>query len=725
MPRVTRLRGYGRELGGLSAVLVVIAVAAMSARHAIPLGGYGQGVVAGASLALYAAGIVLIARNDGFVNLAHVQVGALAATLFATLVQGGTFLRWGGVVCPPCFDHVGGATRNAAYLLSLIVSLGVAAATGWLIHALVARRLRDAPVVVPTVATVFVVQLLAGVQGALPNFLLTKDQRDRDIVSGAVRAPVDATVRFGGALFHLADILTVVLAVVALAGLVAFLARSSTGRHIRAASDNRDRAQTLAIDVNRVGGRVWALAGLLSGTAAILGATNLGAKAVASGLAVTILVRILAVAVVARFASVLMAGVAALTIGVLDATVSLGFGTTLPVDGGLLIVITALLLIGGRSPETRAAAEQHTTWRATEEIQTSRSMVPAARTARRAAIAGGVIAAVAIPWLLSASQTTSVTVAGAFAIVGLSVLVLTGWAGQLSLGQFAFAAVGAWVAAVLHLPLLLALPAGAAAGGAAAVLVGLPALRLRGLALAVSTLAFALSVTAVLLNPRYLGQLVPPDVRRPSLLGLRLDDARTAYYVGLVLVGAVAAMALGMRRSAAARAMIAARDNERAAQSAGINLVRTRLLAFAIAGGIAAVGGVWFSVLQSGVPPEAFAPERSINLFVYAVIGGLGSVGGPLLGFAAYGVVSLLSSNATVISLAGGIGGLAVILAAPRGLVGILNDLQTSFGRRVERRAEMGRGAVDEQIPIAPPTRTPAVTVGKYALEGQWGVPHG
>src|SRR4029077_21014088 len=123
-----------------------------------------------------------------------------------------------------------------------------------------------------------------------------------------------------------------------------------------------------------------------------------------------------------------------------------------------------------------------------------------------------------------------------YGILALSLLILTGWAGQISLGQFGFAAVGAWTVAVTRWPLPLALLAAAVLGAVAAVAVGLPALRLRGLHLAISTLAFAVGVSAILLNQRYLGRHLPQAVRRPVFLGLDLNDVRVFYYFVLAFL---------------------------------------------------------------------------------------------------------------------------------------------------------------------------------------------
>jgi branched-chain amino acid transport system permease protein len=312
-----------------------------------------------------------------------------------------------------------------------------------------------------------------------------------------------------------------------------------------------------------------------------------------------------------------------------------------------------------------------------------------------------------------------------YAVVGMSLLVLTGWAGQVSLGQFGFAAVGAWVTAASGLPFLVALPAGALAGAAVAVLVGLPALRLQGLTLAVSTLAFAASVLAVLLNPDQLGSFLPDTIDRPLVLGISLEDQRTFYYVCLlVLVLTVAAVA-GLRRSRTARVLIAARDNEPAAQSFGIGLLRARLSAFAVSGFLAALAGSLFAYQQGNVAADGFSVDKSLLLFTFTVIGGLGSLAGPLVGFAALAAITLATKNPTWLAFLNGLGGIALLRLAPGGLAQVGYDLRDGLLRRIARRQGIQVAAYDtgEVRGLAPISPRPGVFVPQhYALDDQWAI---
>jgi branched-chain amino acid transport system permease protein len=357
-----------------------------------------------------------------------------------------------------------------------------------------------------------------------------------------------------------------------------------------------------------------------------------------------------------------------------------------------------------------------------------------------------VIVLVGLPFLLSPAQAAVSSVAMIYAMVGLSLLVLSGWSGQISLGQFAFSAVGAYLTAVLmghaSFPAFLAVAIGAIAGARVAVVVGLPALKLRGLHLAVTTLAFAVAMSSFLFDPKYLGQFLPREVSRPAALGLDLDDPRTLYYFSLLMLVLVVVGVVGLRRSRFGRALIAARDNEQAAQSYGIGIVPLRLGAFAISGFIAALAGGIFTLNQAGADGGSFRPGTSVTVFLLAVIGGLGSISGPLLGGLYFLVVSLFSTDPVVLGLFTGVGLLGILLALPGGLCSVYFIIRDAALRRLAVRNRIlvpalfanARAEVFERprAAIAPKTRSGGGTVfvaPRYRLDepvaGASGAPRG
>lgn len=697
-------------------------------RH-VPGGIYGIGIVSGSSVALQAAGVILVYRSNRIVNFAQVQIGLVSATVFSSLVGFTPLLRAFTSICPGC--RVTPGVRTVNYWVSLVLTLAFSVLLAYAVYVFVIRRFANAPRLVVTIATIFLAQLLGGLQGLLPTLLSTEEQRLGGIRLEAPRLPFHWAFTWAPARFETSQLLIVVAAVAGVIGVTAYFRLSDAGVAIRASAANPSRAQTLGVDVKRVTGRVWVIAGLLSAVAAIIASMSSAPSGQASFNASQTL-RILAAAVIAGMTNVPVAAVAAIVIGILFQGVVWSYGSNVFLDTVLFAIVLGVLLVQARGG-LRPDVEQASAWRAAREIRRIPKELRSIGVVRGWMWTGAVLAAAALlgfPWAMSVGQTSLGVVVLVYAIVGMSLLVLTGWAGQVSLGQFAFAAVGAYVAAVSGAPFLLALPVGAATGAVAALVVALPALRLRGLALAVSTLGFAVAVPTALLNPTYLGKHLPSSLHRPSLLGINLEEQRSYYYFTLAALVLVVILVVGLHRGRMARALIAGRDNERAAQSFGINLTRARLEAYAVSGFISGLAGVIYAFHLSGVRPSAFAAEQSVTIFIMAVIGGLGGVAGPLIGAVYVGALTVLSASPVVVFLATGGGGLLLLLFVPGGLGQIVFGARDALLRRLaERRgivvpSLLADVAADGQVPrarIAPRRRAvsePAPTT--YRLRDQW-----
>ncbi len=225
---------------------------------------------------------------------------------------------------------------------------------------------------------------------------------------------------------------------------------------------------------------------------------------------------------------------------------------------------------------------------------------------------------IALPYILGVDNVSYLVLLPLYGIVAVSLVVLTGWAGQISLGQFGLVGVSAGVAGGLvanhNIDFFAALGVGILTGVVAAVIVGLPSLRIQGLYLAVTTLAFGYAVPNYLLNGHYwIGAHILPSglsahLSRPVLYGrIDLSGDRAFYFVCLVFLALVMVAALAFRRNRSGRVLIALRDNERAAAAFAVNPARTRLAAFAISGGIAGLAGVLFAYAQQNVVPGTYA----------------------------------------------------------------------------------------------------------------------
>jgi len=659
----------------------------------IPEGIYGLGLVSGAALALQAIGVVLVYRSNRIINFAQVQIGATAAAIFFILAHYLSLPRIVNSLCPVCLERDTTRVYEVNYWLSMALAMALSILIAWLVYVLVVRRFANAPRLVLTVATIFLAQGLPFVSGLAGNLLTTKAQRvDGQVASsGPAPLPFDFTIKIGHpvpVIFHAVDVFTVVAAVAATIALFFYLRLSATGTAIRASAENPARAATLGVNVSKVTSRVWLIVGILSGLGALLATIQSGGS---GGLGPTTLVEILAVAVVARFTNLPMTLIAAVVLGVLQQAVLWAYNTSTPLDAGLIVLI-AIVLLAQRYRVSRAELEQSSAWQATREVRPipeELRVLPSVRKWLIVLAATGAVIVLGYPWVMSPSQTELGALVMIYAMAGLSLLILTGWAGQISLGQFGFSAVGAYVAAVVHLPFLLAVPIGALAGAAVAFVVGIPALKLRGLHLAVITLAFALAVSSYLLDPSYLGKHLPSELNRPTLLGISFNDQRAFFYLTVVVLIVVVVGVVGLRRSRTGRVLIAARDNERATQSFGVSLTRVRLTAFAISGFIAALAGGLFAYQQHGVVAASFAPGESLNIFLYSVIGGLGSVSGPIVGAVYAGALQIFGASPLVAELATGLGGLCLVLLIPGGLTSLIFSIRDAALRRIASRNRM------------------------------------
>ena len=693
-----------------------------------PLGIASLGLVAGSTLALHALGLILVFRANRVVNIAQVAFGAVAGVLFAHLSTWRTPLVALHSVCPTCLGPssksvviAGGRIQDvdgisssqlaalstsgwlvtASWVVSVVIALAAGALFGYLSYWLVVHWFREAPRLVLMLATAGLAEVATFTAGQIPGLFGPGIEVRRG-------APIPFTWRLsvGGVQLGSGELLRVLVTVTVVTLVVVYLRRSVTGLVTRGIADSPTRAATLGVPVGRVNSRVWLVVGLVSSAVAVLQAATIGAD---FGTAYATLVRAMTAASFGGFVSIPVGVVAAFVVGVFDQATLRTFTSPLVTDGALFLIIAGVLL-ALRAKAGRA--DQDPAFNASREIRPIPAELrdlPPVVLARRRLIIGIAVIAVALPLVLSPSQTNDASVTVAYGIIGLSLLILTGWAGQVSLGQVGLAAVGAWVNAVLGWPFPFGFLAGAVAAGLVAALIGLPALRLRGLYLGVVTLAFGVAVPAILLNPTYLAKSLPANIRRPVLLGLDLADPRTFFYVCLGFLLLATLSVIGLKRSSVARELIAARDNEAAAQSFGINLLRARLMVFALSGFLAGVAGVIISWATFGVNASSFGPEQSVRAFLYLIIGGVGTVAGPLLG-----TVWLAVSTNVVPSLAAlgpGGGAILILLFLPGGVSQGLGRVRDAFLRRVADRykvdvpsliADKAPDDGDDRAPIKP-----------------------
>ena len=240
------------------------------------------------------------------------------------------------------------------------------------------------------------------------------------------------------------------------------------------------------------------------------------------------------------------------------------------------------------------------------------------------------------PWLVAEYWLAQLTFVLIYAVAGLGLMLLAGYTGLFSLGHAAFLGVGAYTQAVLTnagVPFPVALVGAAALSAAVGFVVGLPALRVKGIYLGMATLSFGFIVEEVLARwESVTGGNAGIHIKKPNLLGWTLDSGESFYFLCL-LVAVVATLGiLNLLRSPTGRAFVAIRDSEISAQSMGIDLAHYKTLSFAISAALAGVAGALYAHKLQFISPDQFNILQSIDLLLMIVIGGLGSVHGAFLG---------------------------------------------------------------------------------------------
>lgn len=649
------------------------------------------GIVFGSLYALNAIGLALVYRSSRVVNFAQGEFGSFGGVL-AVMV----FLHW-----------------RWPFFLAVASGLVVSALLGLASEATVIRRFRNAPRLTIAVVTIAIAQVVAGASIVVP--LLVDGRSDR-----VFEAPFDASFTLFPVVFDADHILAIVVVPVVLCALALFLHRTDYGTAIRAAADNVDRAGLLGIPTALLSALVWMIAGLLSALAVLLRLpiVGFGSFASVSGSGSTLLLFTLAAAVMGRMERLPLIALAAVTLGVVQEAAIWNYSNTTFVDALLVAVIVAALLVQ-RDAFSRVRETGISSWRALREV---RAVPPELRTLPevrgvRTAIVGVVVAvALGIPLIASPSQVGAVSLLMVYAMVAISLWVLTGWAGHISLGHWALVGFGGATTAVLYgrhgVDAVVAMAAGAAVGGALSVLLGIPALRIRGPFVAVTTLAFAVTSSTYFLRASHLPWFIEKRIERPLLLGrIPVESDVQVYYFALVVLVGVAIGVRGLRRTRTGRALIATRDNALAAEAVTLDTRRAHLSAFAIAGSIAGLAGGVYVIQQKGLHTDAFAPEVSMLVFSMIVLGGLGSMTGAVLGAVYIRGAEFFLPNGWEL-VASGAGVLALLLLLPEGLGGALYQLRDRYLDRVARR----RGITFRAGPDGgrPPPEAPA---GRVVVE--------
>jgi branched-chain amino acid transport system permease protein len=375
------------------------------------------------------------------------------------------------------------------------------------------------------------------------------------------------------------------------------------------------------------------------------------------------------------FTTALLAGVA---LGVIEQTLYYFSGDP-AISSALILPILLVAMLLQRGKLSRGQDTGLSTWSLVKEF---RPIPPELRNVAevqwaRFALGIGALALLIFGYdLMGLKQQILASVVVIYGIVAVSLVILTGWAGQISLGQWGFAGIGAAIAGNLvarhNADFFVTVVAAGIVGALAAVIIGLPALRITGLYLAVTTLAFGITVQTYFLSPVYFRSFLPEHaqfINRPILYGrFSLNGERAFYYACLAVLALALLSARALRRSRTGRVIIAVRDNQKGAQSYAVGAATAKLWAFAFSGFWAAVAGAMFAYHEGNLNTAAFAPDLSLMLLIIVVIGGVTSLPGALLGTLFIGILKYGDINPGFQLLATGFGALLLLYVVPGGL---------------------------------------------------------
>jgi sulfate-transporting ATPase len=603
------------------------------------------GVGLGAMFALLAAGIVLVYRASGVLNFAHASIGVLAVYVNFELLERYEWMPVG---------------------VALLVALAVGAATGVLVQRLVFAPLREASQVTKLLVSFGVAGAIQGVIGLVWSRLGTPSL-DRPLF------PIQRSFPLAGVRVPYQRLALLLIGVAVTLALTWLVQRTEFGVKVRALAQNPLAARLSGIDDRRVEAGTWALAGA---SAALAGVMVIPFGVLNPLSLMGFQLKALAVALVGGFVSLPAALLGGIGLGTAQELLA---GAPAPINGlsgalaaGLVVVLLMIRV------ERFFVSDQEAKAIEGEERSFSAGLGSVAMgSARSWLIAFAVVAFIGVAvsgfWAFVIARTL------VYALLGLSLVVLTGWTGQVSLMPGTFAGVGAALAWVLGtklgFPFLLVLPLAALATVPICAVVGLVALRLRPLYLAVATIALAGLFEETLFRQDWFANGGRPmTVVRPGFL--EGDHAFAIATTAVVAVLFAFTAVLGKTRTG--RALWMVRDNARAAAAGGVNPTKYRLLGFGISAVYAGVAGVLFAYLLQTFSSAAFAfLVLSLAAFGLAVVGGIRSPIGPAIG--AFGFVFLTEvfrSSGSVSdwsSIALGVGLVVVLARNPDGIVGLVS----------------------------------------------------
>jgi ABC-type branched-subunit amino acid transport system ATPase component/ABC-type branched-subunit amino acid transport system permease subunit len=657
------------------------------------------GVGNGAVYAAIAMALVVTYRSSGVINFAS---GSLA--LYAAYVYG--FLR-NGEFLPliPGLPRVVKLGFKPGFVVATLIAVLLSALLGLVLYLLVFRPLRNAPPVGRVVASL-------GVQIAIVLLIVKQ--------VGTTLIPIDkifpdSKFKVGRAVVH-SDRMWFALAIIVIALLLGALYRfTSFGLATRAAAESEKGAVVSRISANRIAAINWMLSSAVAGLAGILIAPLVSVVPIAYSL---FIVPALAAAVLSRFELLAPAVIGGFVIGMMESEVKFLPGTWswFPSKGApemvSLILILVILVLRGQPLPARGSLLKRTLGRA-----------PRPRNLLLTTVVAFAVGS-AMLLLLHGAWRPAFILSLVLGTISLSLVVVTGYAGQISLAQLTLAGSAAYTLSFLskswHVPFPIAPLLAALFATVIGVIVGIPALRVRGLSVAVVTLALAVALDAIWFrNTDLVGNSGGVEIAPAKLFGhdLSFGTFKGASHLsfGFFALVVLTLVALGvalLRRSNLGSAMVAVRANERSAAAAGVNVVRVKLFAFAIGAFIAGIGGSMMSYRYGTISYEQFTPLVGLGIFATAYLAGVTSVsGGVAAGMIGGAGLTYEATNrwfhlGSYYQLVTGLLLIVTVIHNPEGLMGPNHRFADRLhAKRLARRAA-GAGAASSITDLSPASNT-------------------
>lgn len=596
-----------------------------------------NGLIIGNIYGLLAVGLALIFGVSRLINFAHGSVYVV-----------GAYVGWVAV-----------SVLQTPFPLTLAIVVIVTAALGVVIERFGIRPLAGAPRIAPLLATIG----LSFVLDQTVQILFSPDPR-----AVPMQVP-NWRIAIGGGSIGVLDLLIAGIGISAAAALFGFLKLSKWGWAVRATALDRDAARAMGVDVDRVNSIVFAIASALGGVGGVLVGMYYNVITPTMGFEATL--KGIVAEVVGGVGNVPGAIVGSLLLGLVESYGVALLGTSYRNLFAFVLLIAILVIRpNGLFASRRQLPPEPMT--GTFVAPSKPVRLPSVLIAALAALA------IALPLIVDNGYLIqTLTNAWLYALLGLSITLVAGTSGQVSLGHAALLAIGGYTSALLASNLgwpvwLTLLIGGFAAAGIGTLLVS-PAFRLRGHYVSIATLGIGEIVALVILNWESVtrGPIGVAGIPPLSLFGRDLYDTNAIYWFAFALMAGLALLQLRLLRSHLGRTLRAVRDDDVAARSFGIGLERYKGLAFAFGGFFAGISGAFTAHMYSYINHETFNTQISVLALTIAILGGMGNVGGAILGsLALIGLPEIFRVAAEYRILFYGIALLLLVRFRPQGLLG-------------------------------------------------------